>query len=32
MIVQYYNGKRIQTRRRPFCTPKLDADLCMRMD
>ena len=29
---KYYNGKRIQTRRRPFCTPKPDADLCMRMD
>ena len=29
---KYYNGKRIQTRRRPFCTAKPDADLCMRMD
>ena len=28
----YYNGKRIQTRRRPFCRPKPDADLCMRID
>ena len=26
------NGKRIQTHRRPFCTPKPDADLCMRVD
>ena len=29
---KHYNGKRIQTRRRPFCTPKPDADLCMCMD
>ena len=26
------NGKRIQTHRRPFCTTKPDADLCMRVD
>ena len=32
MIVLYYNGKRIQTCRRPYCTPKPDADLCMCMD
>ena len=29
---KYYNGKQIQTRRRPFCTAKPDADLCVRMD
>ena len=26
------HGKRIQTYRRPFCTPKPDADLWMRVD
>ena len=26
------NGERTQTRRRPFYTPKPDADLCMRVD
>ena len=25
------NGNRIQSHRRPFCTPKPDADLCMRV-
>ena len=28
----FLNGKRIQTHRRPFCTPKPNADLCMRVD
>ena len=29
---KWLNGKRTQTRRRPFYTPKPDADLCMRLD
>ena len=32
MSVQYYNGKRIQTRCRPFYTPNPDAAMSMRVD